>query len=41
MEGEFALADFDQYEITLTDTSSAPKKAVVIGARRRCDSSEL
>jgi len=32
IEGEFALFDFDQYEITLTDTSSIPTEAIVIGA---------
>ncbi|WP_248898190.1 hypothetical protein [Haloplanus halobius] len=32
IEGEFALFDFDQYEITLTDTSSIPTGAIVIGA---------
>jgi len=32
IEGEFALFDFDQYEITLTDTSSIPTEPVVIGA---------
>jgi uncharacterized protein YxjI len=32
IEGEFALFDFDQYEITLTDTSSVPTEPIVIGA---------
>lgn len=32
IEVGFALFDFDQYEITLTDTSSIPTEAVVIGA---------
>lgn len=32
IDGEFALFDFDQYEITLTDTSSIPTEAIVIGA---------
>jgi uncharacterized protein YxjI len=32
IEGEFALFDFDQYEITLTDTSSVPTEPVVIAA---------
>ena len=32
IEGEFALFDFDQYEITLTDTSSVPTEAIVVGA---------
>ncbi|SFC52042.1 hypothetical protein SAMN05444422_109205 [Halobiforma haloterrestris] len=32
IEGEFALFDFDQYEITLTDTSSVPREPIVIGA---------
>jgi len=32
IEGEFALFDFDQYEIALTDTSSIPTEPVVIGA---------
>ena len=32
IEGEFALFDFDQYEITLTDTSSIPTEAIVVGA---------
>ena len=32
IEGEFALFDFDQYEITLTDTSSIPTEPVVIAA---------
>ncbi|PHQ38101.1 hypothetical protein DJ69_13450 [Halorubrum persicum] len=32
VEGEFALFDFDQYEITLSDTSSVPTEAIVVGA---------
>jgi uncharacterized protein YxjI len=32
IEGDFALFGFDQYEITLTDTSSIPTEPVVIGA---------
>lgn len=32
IEGEFALYSFEQYEITLTDTSSIPTDPVVIGA---------
>jgi uncharacterized protein YxjI len=32
IEGEFALFDFDQYEITLTDTSSVPTEPIVIAA---------
>jgi len=32
MEGEFALFSFDQYEITLTNTSSIPTDPIVIGA---------
>ncbi|MFC6614244.1 hypothetical protein ACFQAS_04620 [Halopenitus salinus] len=32
IKGEFALFDFDQYEITLTDTSSIPTEPVVIAA---------
>ena len=32
IEGEFALFDFDQYEVTLSDTSSVPTAAIVIGA---------
>lgn len=32
IEGEFALFDQDQYEITLTDTSSVPTGPIVIGA---------
>lgn len=32
IEGQFALFDFDQYEITLTDTSSIPTGAIVVGA---------
>lgn len=32
IEGEFALFDFDQYEITLSDTSSVPTEAIVAGA---------
>ena len=32
IEGEVALFDFDQYEITLTDTSSVPTEPVVIAA---------
>ncbi|WP_178917866.1 hypothetical protein [Natronomonas gomsonensis] len=32
IEGEFALFAFDQYEITLTDTSSIPTEPVVIAA---------
>ena len=32
IEGEFALFDFDQYKITLTDTSSVPTEAIVVGA---------
>lgn len=32
IEGEFALFDFEQYEITLTDTSSVPTEPVVIAA---------
>jgi uncharacterized protein YxjI len=32
VEGEFALFDFDQYEITISDTSSLPTAAIVIGA---------
>ncbi|EMA72746.1 hypothetical protein [Halorubrum distributum] len=32
VEGEFALFDFDQYEITLSDTSSIPTEAIVVGA---------
>lgn len=32
IEGEFALFGFDQYDIALTDTSSVPTEAIVIGA---------
>lgn len=32
IEGEFALYNFEQYEMTLTDTSSIPTEAIVIGA---------
>jgi uncharacterized protein YxjI len=32
IEGKFALFDFDQYEITLTDTSSVPIEPIVIAA---------
>jgi uncharacterized protein YxjI len=32
IEGEFALFDFDQYEVSLADTSSVPTEAIVIGA---------
>lgn len=32
IEGEFALFSFEEYEITLTDTSSIPTDPVVIGA---------
>jgi len=32
IEGAFALFDFDQYEISLTDTSSIPTESVVIAA---------
>jgi uncharacterized protein YxjI len=32
IQGEFALFGFDQYEITLADTSSIPTEPVVIGA---------
>lgn len=32
IEGEFALFSFDEYEITLTDTSPIPTDPVVIGA---------
>jgi uncharacterized protein YxjI len=32
IHGEFALFGFDQYEITLADTSSIPTEPVVIGA---------
>ncbi|WP_049987869.1 hypothetical protein [Halobellus rufus] len=32
IEGEFAFFGFDQYEITLTDTSSIPTEPMVIGA---------
>ena len=31
IKGEFALYDFEQYEITLNDTSSVPTEAIVIG----------
>ncbi len=32
IEGEFALFDFDQYEIDLSDTSSIPTEPIVIAA---------
>lgn len=32
IEGEFALFDFDQYDVTLTDTSSVPADPIVVGA---------
>jgi len=32
IEGEFTMFDFDQYEITLTDTSAVPTTPIVIGA---------
>ncbi|MFC6888147.1 hypothetical protein [Halorubrum trueperi] len=32
IEGEFTLFDFDQYEITLTDTSPIPTEPILVGA---------
>lgn len=32
IEGEFTLFDFDQYEITLTETSAVPPTPILIGA---------
>jgi uncharacterized protein YxjI len=32
IEGEFSVFDFDQYDVTLTDTSSVPVEPIVIGA---------